>query len=86
MNTYTFTAEQLRFILADAITEYAGEGYMHFSEHARAERDAAIERIMANQIPIHIDTESIPFDGRPIPPDDDNDNVSPAALGLPLVA
>jgi DNA-directed RNA polymerase subunit RPC12/RpoP len=43
--------------LAAAITEYAGDGYMDFSEHARAERDAAIERTMANERPSHLDEE-----------------------------
>ena len=57
MNTYTYTSEQLRRLLADAIMQYAGKGYMHFSEHARHERDAAIERIMANELPSHLDLE-----------------------------
>jgi hypothetical protein len=57
MNTYTFTNEQLRDLLADAITQYAGEGYLHFSAAARAERDAAIDRVIGNTMPTHLDEE-----------------------------
>jgi len=67
MNTYTFTAKQLRFILADAITEYAGHSYMEFTPRARDDRDQAVDRIMANTIPTHIDEDKyeIPFLGEP---------------------
>lgn len=89
MATHTFTSEQLRQLLTEAINLYEQDIATRFIAPAR---NAAIDRVMAGLETPAIepylarydwagDMRSIPFQGEPVVIEDE-DNISPAALGL----
>lgn len=82
MKTYQFTELELRNLLWGALREFAQfEGVYDFSENGKKKVvDNAIDRLSGNVLD---NSETIPFKGEPVPYNDE-DNISPEAVGADL--
>ena len=76
---YKFNRDELADLLRRTIACFETcDGVFNFSDNATGQ---TIEKMM-DELDHNCHIFPIPFDGEPVPYEDDDDNVSPAALGL----